>query len=208
MANVKLALQSLTIPQKVQFTRAVVTKSTGNPVATGSTPTLAQLTTGADTLDAKALTAKTAHDTAVQATTEQDNAETGLDLLLTQFGNFIENSSGGDTAKIQSCGLDVRAASTTPIGELAQVKNLAALVGDNDGEIDLDWDAVRGSKTYEAQKSGDPITPTSWTAAGTATKSKMTVSGLTSGTKYWFRVRAIGAAGPGAWSDPATKIAP
>jgi hypothetical protein len=30
---------------------------------------------------------------------------------------------------------------------------------------------------------------------------------LVSGTQYWFRVRAIGAAGSSAWSDPATKRA-
>jgi len=36
---------------------------------------------------------------------------------------------------------------------------------------------------------------------------KCTVTGLTSGTQYWFQVRAIGAAGPSAWSDPATKRA-
>lgn len=29
-----------------------------------------------------------------------------------------------------------------------------------------------------------------------------------SGTKYWFRVAAIGTDGQGPWSDPATKIAP
>lgn len=33
------------------------------------------------------------------------------------------------------------------------------------------------------------------------------VTGLTSGTQYWFSVRAIGAAGPSAWRDPATKRA-
>jgi len=37
------------------------------------------------------------------------------------------------------------------------------------------------------------------------TKSSATLSGLTSGTKYCFRVAAIGAACQGAWSDPATK---
>ena len=31
--------------------------------------------------------------------------------------------------------------------------------------------------------------------------------GLISGTQYWFQVRAIGAAGPSAWSDLATKRA-
>jgi hypothetical protein len=33
-------------------------------------------------------------------------------------------------------------------------------------------------------------------------------SGLASGQRVWVRVRAIGAAGPGPWSDPATKIVP
>jgi len=56
-------------------------------------------------------------------------------------------------------------------------------------------------------KSPDPITRTSWTLGVVSTKSSATLSGLTSGTKYWFRVAAIGAAGQGAWSDPATKMA-
>ena len=37
--------------------------------------------------------------------------------------------------------------------------------------------------------------------------SSCTATGLTSGTQYWFQVCAIGAAGPSAWSDPATKRA-
>jgi len=38
--------------------------------------------------------------------------------------------------------------------------------------------------------------------------SSATVPGLTSGTRYWFRVAGVGTAGQGAWSDPATKVAP
>jgi hypothetical protein len=33
------------------------------------------------------------------------------------------------------------------------------------------------------------------------------VTGLTSGKKYWFRVRAVGTAGFSGWSDPAVKMA-
>jgi hypothetical protein len=33
-------------------------------------------------------------------------------------------------------------------------------------------------------------------------------TGLTSGQRVWLRVRGIGSNGPGAWSDPATKIVP
>ncbi len=39
-------------------------------------------------------------------------------------------------------------------------------------------------------------------------KSKVTVTGLTSGIRYWFRVVAEGAGGPGPSTDIATKVAP
>ncbi|MEI6236400.1 MAG: fibronectin type III domain-containing protein [Planctomycetota bacterium] len=78
---------------------------------------------------------------------------------------------------------------------------------DMDGTVDLTWDKVRGANSYMIQKSPDPITGGSWTMGAISTKSSATLSGLTSGTKYWFRVAAIGAAGQGAWSDPATKMA-
>jgi hypothetical protein len=42
-----------------------------------------------------------------------------------------------------------------------------------------------------------------------ATKSTARLEALTSGTKAWVRVRAIGADNkPGPWSDPATKTVP
>ena len=208
MAQVKLDLQNLPIPQKVQFLRTVVTKATGNPDAVGSDPTPAQIAAAADALEAAFLTAENARQTSETATTLQTNAENEADRLITKFAKFAENKTDGDQARLQGLGLAVRASSTTPIGTLAQVKNLAVLVGDNDGELDPDWDAVRGARTYELQRSGDPITATSWTTVATVTKSKATVSGLTSGTKNWFRVRAIGSTGPGPWSDPATKVAP
>ena len=63
--------------------------------------------------------------------------------------------------------------------------------------------------SYEIQTSVDPVTATSWAFKQTATKSSATPAGLTSGTKIWVRVRAIGAGNtPGPWSDPATKVVP
>jgi hypothetical protein len=39
------------------------------------------------------------------------------------------------------------------------------------------------------------------------TRTTSKASGLTSGTKYWFRVRAVGAAGLSGGSEPAQKMA-
>ncbi len=72
--------------------------------------------------------------------------------------------------------------------------------------MDLTWDAIRrGVQTYVAQHSTSPSGP--WTECYLGNASSCTVTGLTSGTQYWFQVRAIGAAGPSAWSDLATKRA-
>jgi hypothetical protein len=67
---------------------------------------------------------------------------------------------------------------------------------------------VRGVRSYELEASPDPMTPASWIYKGTVTKSKATVNSFMSGAKVWVRVRGIGAAGPGHWSDPAVKTVP
>jgi hypothetical protein len=89
-----------------------------------------------------------------------------------------------------------------------QVTNLSASTGDNDGELDIQWDPVRGAKSYEIQVSPDPITSSSWVGKPSVTKSKAALVGLTSGQRMNVRVRAVGSGGLGAWSDPAIKTVP
>jgi hypothetical protein len=72
---------------------------------------------------------------------------------------------------------------------------LESTVGDHDGQLDLSWDPVSGAKSYVIQQSADPPAATSWTHDTTSTKSSTTVDGLTSGTRYWFRVSAVGPRG-------------
>ena len=205
-AKVNVDLRGLTVTELIQKSRSIVTQSTGNAVATGSPVTLAQLTTQTDLLDAKAQAWEVNHQAGLVLTTEQGGLKSGLIELLTQFGAFVEIKANGDAALIQSTGFDVRASNTTPVGPLGQLQNLSATVGDHDGELDLDWDNIRGAKGYLMQQSLDPMTPTSWTSLNQASPSKATIKNLTSGTKYWFRVAATD--GPGPWSNPVAKIAP
>ena len=85
---------------------------------------------------------------------------------------------------------------------------LESTIGDHDGQLDLSWDPVSGARSYVIEQSSDPPTTTGWTHAGVSTKSSTTVDGLRSGTRYWFRVAAVGPGGQSGWSDPSTTIAP
>ena len=60
---------------------------------------------------------------------------------------------------------------------------------------------------YEAQKTVTIDNPNSWESVDQVTAARMQLDGLTPGKTYWARLRAIGSAGPGAWSEPVSAIA-
>ena len=136
----------------------------------------------------------------------RDNAETAFDTLIGQSAMDVEKSSGGNVAKIESAGYSVKAA-PAPVGQLAAPAHLSATMGDLEGECDLVWNPVRGAASYFIQAADAGAGP--WSAANntTPTKSKATVGGYAGGSRHWFRVAALGTAGQGPWSDPATPMA-
>ena len=70
------------------------------------------------------------------------------------------------------------------------------------------WKPVGNAKSYVIESSTDPATITSWEHAGIATSATKTITNLKSGTRFWFRVAAVAAAGQSGWSEHATKVAP
>lgn len=207
MAKVKLNLSTLTTTEKVQLARTIVTAMTGNATYATPVPSLASLTADADDLETKDNDREVKSLAAQAATSLLHDAEAALDKRLAQMGNYVEVASDGDEAQILSAGMSVRAP-RTPVGSLPAVQSLAATSGDQPGECDLIWQPILKAKNYVVEKSPDPITPTSWQQVGFSSKSRFTVTGLTSGTKYWFRVAALGTGDPGPWSDPATAMSP
>lgn len=209
MANkIKLDLASLAVPDKVQFIRQVVTKLTGNADFTTPTPTLASITTKVNGLETAYNTQQNAQQAAKTATTNLGTAEAAADAALNSLANYVEETSGGDQAKIEGAGMSVRAGKT-PTTSLPAPGNFAVSTGDNEGDLDAQWDPVPKAKNYEVQISDDPPTNTSWAYAKTTTKSKTTISGLPSGAKKWLRARALGPKEiTSPWSDPAVKRVP
>ena len=209
MANkIKLDLQGIPVPDKVQFMRQVVTKLTGNADFPTPSPSLVTLGDKADALETAYNDQQNAQQAAKTTTTNLGTAEDAADAALNSLANYVEEKSGGVPAKIQSTGLNTRAPKN-PTTALAAPQNFTLTAGDNDGELDAHWDRVDKSRGYEVQLSDDPPTSTSWRPGDQPSASKTTLSGLPSGAKQWGRVRALGPKKiKSPWSDPAVKRVP
>jgi hypothetical protein len=209
MAKVKLGLDDLDPDGVASVAGQIKTAMTGNANFTTPNPTLVAIGALIVTALAKIAAQKAAVLAAKQATDDRDAAVTALKVALTQLGSYVENTSGGNSVIIQSAGMGVKGVAT-PIGQLGQVQNLNVSVGDDDGELDLTWDPIRGAKSYQVQVSVDPITGTSWRDVAPVSKSKKTLTGLSSGARTWTRVRAIAPKeeNNGGWSDPSVKTVP
>jgi len=186
---------------KAAMTTNAATFPNANPtmVALGALITAAEDgITASDTADATAKLVRTQRDTLVAA----------LAAGLTQEAGYVESRAAGSATIIEQAGMAVKAPSE-PIGPMPQVLELAVTASDHEGWLDWMCKPVRGVSSYEVWTSADPMTEASWKFAFSSSKSSGTLKGLTSGSKVWVRVRAVGAdTDPGPWSDPAVKVVP
>jgi len=206
MARVKLKLQDKSDSELLTFSQQHVAAMAGNANFTTPAPTIIAYQAAHDAYDDALSEAGVAAEAAKQKTALKDSARTGLEQMLTQRGSYVDLTAAGDEAKILSANLPVRDAAA-PIGAMTAPVDFLATQGDQEGEIDLTWSRVRGAKTYLVEHS-DNVVPRVWAQKAAVTNSKATVSGCTPGELCVFRVRAIGAAGPGPWSDESVKMAP
>lgn len=207
MAKIKLNLSKLSITGKLDLAKQIVKAMTGNPNFTTPNPALAQVTTAAGNLETAREEVLALRAEAKNKTVIQNQLEDALDRLLTQLASYVENISAEDPVIITSAAMDVKTPAA-PIGEPDIPVSVVATTGDSDGEIDLSWNSDPGAKSYVIELSTQAPPNAVWTHAKTTTKSKETLTNLTSGTRYWCRVAAINANGQSGWSDISTRIAP
>jgi hypothetical protein len=208
MGRIKLNLKSLSIPEKLARAQQIVTALTGNAHFPTPHPTLAEVTAAINELEEASQAAQAARQEAKTRTATQKAKEEAFDRIMTQLVSHVESIAGDDDARIMSAGLDVRAPTSSTSATPSAPTALTATAGDHDGELDLSWDTVRSARSYIVERSPDPPTDTSWAHATVSTRSSTTLDGLTSGTRYWFRVASVTASGQSGWSNPAMKIAP
>lgn len=208
MARLKLELKGKTVADKLSLGAVHITAMTGNTTypAANRAPPDAQVQAAQDelaTADAEADAAENAWKQKIQV---RDAKEAVWDQVFTARANFCEAVTPNDPVALSSTGFPLRSAAA-PVGDLTAPQDLRAKATENEGRIDLRCKTVTGASTYEWQKRLH-TTGTPWADQETTTNASLVVTGLTPGEMYAFRVRAIGSAGAGPWSDEAVKRAP
>ena len=208
MSKPKLGLQRLDFQETLDITNTIITAMTGNPNFGTPNPTLAATTT----LKNNAATKLAAYNSALAAVdtamNDRDAAFEALRAALTQLAAYVDNIANGDAVKIASAGMPTRN-DPAPLGPVGQVTDLVVEASEFDGALEASWGPMRGAASYQIQMSVDPVTPTSWVLFDSCNTASLSLEDLTSGTKQWVRVRAVGADnGKGPWSDPAAKTVP
>lgn len=210
MAKIKLGLSKRSIENKIQFGTDVdsaMRNAGGGATFAGLAAGQGAMTTSKTSLQTKWTEFNAAQQMVQQKSTELNGAEADFDNEMTHLANDVENLANGDVGIIQSAGMDVKNPPSPPQVP-SQVINLIVSEGSSSGKINLAWKKAQYAKSYTIEITTDVDNPSSWSIKTTSIKTKFTVNGLTSGTKYWFRVYGVSSVGDGAPSDPAVKYAP
>jgi hypothetical protein len=208
MIKIKLNFRNMSVPEKIARAQQILTAMTGNTHFLHPSPDLSELSAAVIELEAAANAAQAARLEAKARTATLAQREEDLTRLMSQLVAHVESVAGDDEAIVYGAGFEPRGAAAPASGGPDAPASLTATAGDHDGEIELSWDAVRGARSYVVERSPDPPAESTWTHAAVSTRSSATIEGLTSGTRYWFRVAAVVPAGPSPWSNLAAKIAP
>jgi hypothetical protein len=207
MARVRLNLRNLSVTDKIAKGRQILAAMANNASFPNPSPPLAEVTANVDDLEKAFAAVQAAKSEVTTRVGIQDNAETRVEQALTQLAGYVESVAGKDDVLITSAGMEIKTSRSTAT-VLSPPEGLSANAGDHEGQIELFWKGIPNARSYAIEASTDPATPNSWVHVGIATSASKTISNLTTGKRYWFRVAAVGAGGQSGWSEHATKVVP
>jgi hypothetical protein len=199
--RVLLALLYYPVMIFLQTARDIVTAMTGNANYATPFPTLADIGTALDDLEAK-ITAAAGRD--LVAIAARNVSWQTAKTLLRQLAGYVQMQCQNDLEILLTSGF--RATKTPgPIGLLAPPENLSILYRKS-GEVLLSMDAIRGTTggyPIEQSEDGGP-----WTGLLNSPKARLVeITGLTPTKTYRLRAAAVGTKGQSGWSNPVEFIA-
>lgn len=111
---------------------------------------------------------------------------------------YVDRIADGDSAVILSAGFSLAKQPTPAVRPEFSVE-----LGEKSGSVYLHRQRVVGARSYIWQQSTDGI---NWEVAQVTTQASVELTGLTSLTKYWFRVAAVTIDGTSAFCDPIMQV--
>ena len=174
---------------------------TGNASFPSPTPTLAVIAAATKALrSAIAAPEGPARAPAIEA------ASDALATLLQQLGQNLASTPGATPVTLATTGFKLPKTATRTTNPPPAPGNVRLSHGINPGEIAVHCDPADGARSYDVEWTFDAnVGP--WTDAGSFPSTRgIVLSGLTRGKDVWVHVRALGTAGNGPWSDPATLM--
>ena len=207
MAQATTGLKGKSVDDKITYGGTLITSLTGNPNITLELAKLTELTNAKTQLETDRHTAKTAELAARAAFQAQNASEKTFNSVVSDITKIV-NATLKDAAKIITTGLPL-ADESSPVGILPAPGDFSVTYGDEAGEFDAHWDVVDDAASYVVQINiTDPLNEGAWSDVAFPTQSKCTIQNLTSGTRCWLRVFAVGTAGRSAPSEDVSKIVP
>ena len=138
---------------------------------------------------------------------EKKKQEHALIEMLRKDGHYAEGACNQDMATFRLSGF--KAATIGPVAPrpLAQT-TIKSVDHGNSGELIISMTRVANAKVYQVHfgESVAGAAPSAWTEVTLPNSKPATISSLTPGTNYQFQVRAYGALGWTAWSDPISRM--
>jgi hypothetical protein len=205
MARLKTGLSGLNPVALASKSEELEIAMTGNTDFPTPEPSLADIT--AARVELQTLIARARFgDRRVKELRDLKAAE--LKTLLNKLAKYVALVANGDRRLIVSSGFGV-VKTPEPLPPLERPKDLEAMRSKQEGSVLLDWKSVKGTLNYLVEMTTDDPRQSdpNWSIAGYTSKSKFQVDNLTPGTKYWFRVRSLGARDKSPYSDPALVMA-
>jgi hypothetical protein len=200
IAILKLALMS--VPAKIEKGRTIVQNMMGNVYFSSPMPALETVTGLINNLETAHLAAANGgtEDTAIMRVREQ-----ALDLALKTLAAYVESVANANPTEAEaivlSAGMDVKRKSTA-VRNGFEARSTGEL-----GVVMVRTPFMSRTTTYEFQVTTTPEDEASWKTVQAGTRSKLILKGLTSATRYFFRVRLVNSEGIQPWSEVKSAVA-
>lgn len=171
------------------------------------------LLVNSDDIDQKIKDRDDAEAEAIQLTGELNDLEDNWDDLYKEAAREAEKGHPNNAPVWQGFGFQLADVEPTDRPLPPKVTGLQVTQGDAASQGDLVWDPLPQADIdgfFIEINTTDPIDPGEWDSARprSVSKSKATITGLTTGQKYWVRIIAFIGDGEGPPSDPKSFIAP